>query len=475
MITYKEILIGNKDLDIMKTLKLIFPFFLMTMLILVGCSSDDDMIPGPSSGFLMGKTVSEVVVGEDVQFNSSTGNAEDYFWDFGDGTKSEEKNPVKPYFESGIYTVTLTVKNQGGSDSFSQEITVLPFADFQVENVDDLSTESEVQFTNLSKGATAFEWNFGDEEETVSTEENPSFAYSADGVYTVSLTAIGEGGTKVISKKIRIGEGEGPDSGSGDDVETPHELFYIDYSAGQINMTNLPEGGATTLVADVNGNAGVGIAYDPRTKKIYWSDFEDSENGKIWRMNADGSDQEELVSGIVDPYSIALNLSAEKIYWGDDEGHVSVANLDGSDVVTDFITIEDGMMRGLDYDSKNDKIYFYEVNEEVIYRADSDGGNVTRIVEGTYGYGIFVDEKNDMLYYDDQRGDALVRSNLDGSNPEVIADVFDRIHGLGIDYDNGKLYWSERSNGDINRIDLDGGEKENILTGLPSPRGLFIK
>lgn len=462
------------DFKIMKTLRLLLSFCTLSLWILVGCSSDDQTIPEPSSNFLMGKTISEVSVGEEVQFNSSAANADAYYWDFGDDTKSEEQNPVKPYFDSGVYTVTLRVENEGGSASFSQEITVLPFVDFEVENAEDLDTESEVRFTNLSKGADAFEWKFGDEEESTSHQESPSFAYTQNGTYTVTLTAVGEGGSQVMSKKIHIGTeaGEGDDS---DTTETPHDVFFIDYDQGTVEQLHMPGGTSTALVADVSGKAGVGLAYDAGAGKIYFSDFEEAEDGKIWRMNEDGSDLEELASGIVDPYSIALNLGEGKIYWADDDGHISSANLDGSDLVVDFIEIPDGMMRGIDYDSKHDKIYFYEVNQEVLYVADSNGGNVTPVVEGTYGYAVFVDEQHDKLYYDDQRGDAIVRVNLDGSDPEVIADVSDRVHGMGIDYDNQKFYWSERSSGTINRSNLDGSEMENVLADLASPRGLFIK
>lgn len=465
----------GREPQIMKILKTYFPLFVLACLALMGCSSDDDFIPEPSSGFLVGKTVSEVTVGEDVQFNSSAANAESYFWDFGDGTKSEEKNPVKPFFESDIFTVTLTVENNGKSASFSQDITVLPFADFRVENADALSMEAEVQFTNLSQGADSFNWQFGDPDESLSSEESPSFNYSEDGAYTVTLTATGKGGAKVISKRVVIGEGFDGGTDPGDEVETPHEVYYIDYSDAAIQRIQMPGGTSADLVANISGRAGVGIAYDPGEDKIYFSDFEEADNGKIWRMNADGSGIEELVAGIDDPYSIALNLSEGKIYWGDDSGNISSANLDGTDLVVDLIHIDTGQMRGLAYDSKNDKIYFYEVNHEVIYMADSNGGNVQPVVEGTYGYGIYIDQKSDKVYYDDQRGSSIVRANLDGSNPEEVASVSDRIHGMGVDYHNDKFYWSERSNGVINRANLDGSEMENILSGLASPRGLFIK
>ncbi|MCK9290119.1 MAG: T9SS type A sorting domain-containing protein, partial [Bacteroidales bacterium] len=34
-----------------------------------------------------------------------------WLWDFGDGTNSTERNPVKTYDEVGVYTVSLTISN----------------------------------------------------------------------------------------------------------------------------------------------------------------------------------------------------------------------------------------------------------------------------------------------------------------------------------------------------------------------------
>ena len=54
----------------------------------------------------------EGVVGEDISFTgSATGGTSPYIfeWDFGDGSSSEEQNPVHSYAEAGVYDVTLTV------------------------------------------------------------------------------------------------------------------------------------------------------------------------------------------------------------------------------------------------------------------------------------------------------------------------------------------------------------------------------
>jgi FOG: PKD repeat len=50
-----------------------------------------------------------------VQFtDQSTGNPTTWYWDFGDGGTSTEKNPRHTYAKSGYYDVTLTVKNAYG-------------------------------------------------------------------------------------------------------------------------------------------------------------------------------------------------------------------------------------------------------------------------------------------------------------------------------------------------------------------------
>ncbi|WP_321423209.1 PQQ-binding-like beta-propeller repeat protein [uncultured Methanobacterium sp.] len=48
-----------------------------------------------------------------VQFNdTSTGLIDSWFWDFGDGTNSTDRNPVHTYQKLGVYTVSLTVSGK---------------------------------------------------------------------------------------------------------------------------------------------------------------------------------------------------------------------------------------------------------------------------------------------------------------------------------------------------------------------------
>jgi PKD repeat protein len=47
-----------------------------------------------------------------------------YLWDFGDGSTSSDVNPSYQYPISGTYTVTLTVTNTVGSDTFVDTVDV---------------------------------------------------------------------------------------------------------------------------------------------------------------------------------------------------------------------------------------------------------------------------------------------------------------------------------------------------------------
>lgn len=62
--------------------------------------------------------------GYTVTFNPKVTDVSSYAWNFGDGETSTEANPVHTYALSGTYTVTLTVKGEGGEATATKEITL---------------------------------------------------------------------------------------------------------------------------------------------------------------------------------------------------------------------------------------------------------------------------------------------------------------------------------------------------------------
>ena len=127
----------------------------------------------------------------------TTGGADTWAWDFGDGGTSALQNPSYTYTASGTYTVSLTSSNSSGcSDNvfYVDLITISPepTADFTGAPLSSCDVPLTVNFTDASIGATSWDWDFGDG--NTSTLQNPSNTYTAPGVYTVSLTVMNADG-----------------------------------------------------------------------------------------------------------------------------------------------------------------------------------------------------------------------------------------------------------------------------------------
>jgi PKD repeat protein len=321
----------------------------------------------------------------------------------------------------------------------------------------------EIQFTNTSENAASYAWSFGDG--TTSTLESPTKTYNAVGTYTVTLVATGEGGSASATQDITV---------------TAASVYFIDPTDEILGKLVLDVNQTVTTAKALTGMSGVGLAYDNINNKIFFSDYNDATtpDGKIWKMNFDGTSPVAIVSGLLDPYGIALDAAGGKIYWVDDAGNVSRANTDGTSPELGLVTITDGWLRAIALDKENNKMYFYDVNAENLYVANLDGTEPTILIPGVYGYLIYIDTVNDKIYFDDQNSGTdgkLRRSNLDGTGIVDIDDAATRIYGMDIDREANKLYWSARDLGEIYRANLDGTGKEILKTGLSSPRGMFLK
>ena len=127
-----------------------------------------------------------------VQFtDASTNSPTSWAWDFeNDGVvDSTEQNPTFTYTTAGTYTVNLTATNAGGSDAAVKTgyITVgsggsggdAPVANFTA-NVTSGKAPLAVQFTDASTGTgTSWAWDFENDGVVDSTEQNPTFTYTA--------------------------------------------------------------------------------------------------------------------------------------------------------------------------------------------------------------------------------------------------------------------------------------------------------
>lgn len=85
-----------------------------------GCK-EEETIPKPTASFTYSI---DADTGGVVTFTNTSKNADSYQWDFGDGTFSTLKDPVKTYMEDGDYTVSLVATNLGGSTEAKETISI---------------------------------------------------------------------------------------------------------------------------------------------------------------------------------------------------------------------------------------------------------------------------------------------------------------------------------------------------------------
>jgi PKD repeat protein len=124
---------------------------------------------------------------------------------FGDASSGTSLPVTHTYAAAGSYTPSATVQYVGYTNNCTSDagggatVTVNPatFANFEWS-----STNLAVNFTNLSVGATSYNWLFGDGGNA--TAPNPVHNYAASGTYTVELTATGPCGANTLYANISI-------------------------------------------------------------------------------------------------------------------------------------------------------------------------------------------------------------------------------------------------------------------------------
>ncbi|RMG54993.1 MAG: PKD domain-containing protein, partial [Bacteroidetes bacterium] len=120
------------------------------------------------------------------------GALQSWAWNFGNGDTSLVQHPSYTYTLAGVYPLSLTVTDDNGctdSHTLNVEAYELPVANFVATDTVGCAPIS-ITFTDLSTGPVAMTnwlWNFGDG--NTSTQKNPTHTYTADGTYTVTLTA----------------------------------------------------------------------------------------------------------------------------------------------------------------------------------------------------------------------------------------------------------------------------------------------
>ncbi len=163
-------------------------------------------LPAPVASFA-GAAAGNLTVQFTDTSTSQNGGITGWQWSFGDGGTSTDQNPQHTYGQAGIYNVTLTVSDPGGSNSTVAQVNVAapilpPVAGFSANPSGNLTVQFTDTSTSSNGGITAWAWNFGDG--GTSTDKNPTHTYGQPGNFTVSLTVSDSGGNNATSGAVAV-------------------------------------------------------------------------------------------------------------------------------------------------------------------------------------------------------------------------------------------------------------------------------
>lgn len=172
---------------------------------------DNQQFFQPSALFVYYPTI--VSVGDTVQFQNLSTNAQSFQWNFGDvlsgsNNQSNLLNPSHIYTSADTFYVSLTVLNGSLSDTLTLPIIVnsgnIPNANFTASSTS-VCAGNTVQFTNQSVDGVYYQWQFLGGVPSSSVQQNPPFiSYNSPGTYPVQLFVTNSNGTDSIFMDIVV-------------------------------------------------------------------------------------------------------------------------------------------------------------------------------------------------------------------------------------------------------------------------------
>ncbi|MDQ1252357.1 MAG: hypothetical protein QG646_1478 [Euryarchaeota archaeon] len=237
-----------------------------------------------------------------VRFTDLSQNAITRSWDFyNDGiTDDDTETPIYVYPFPGVYTVNLTVSNENGMNSKTMTISVtevnneektLPTPDFSAVPASGNAPLS-VQFTDLSKNATALSWNFGDG--NTSASNNLVHTFYTAGKYTVNLTVTNENGSNSKTMEITV------DKALSEEKVFPVANFNANPTSGNaplsVQFTDLSQN-AVSRSWDLNND---GTAESGEASPVYTYNDPGTYTAKLIVSNSNGTANKSAIINVLD-------------------------------------------------------------------------------------------------------------------------------------------------------------------------------
>src|SRR4249920_2135568 len=182
---------------------------------------------------------------------------------------------------------------------------------------------------------------------------------------------------------------------------------------------------------------------------------------------------------VISPSRSLAAGTADKIYWGNENGALRSGPLGGSASATDVFA--GATPCGVAIDPADGKIYWASWGNNAIQVGNLDGsGSPTPLYPESGPCGVAIDPAAGLIYWASYYSDAIRVGNLDGSGSvTTLFDAADTVgdgpSGVAIDPAAGQIYWSTQDGNQIQVGNLDGtGGITDLITGEDNPIGVAI-
>ncbi len=241
--------------------------------------------------------------------------------------------------------------------------------------------------------------------------------------------------------------------------------------ASRILRMNLDGSMQEELFGSLSPRFASGIAVDSFHGKLYLA-VELSGFFGIYRANLDGSNLELVVPmdrapppGGEPPVPLDVDWRDQKLYWIEFFGPIYRVDVWGG---VPEVVQHAGDARQVAVDSDREQLYWIDVDEFTISRADVAGGAIEVVVEDNEvipSLGLELDLVRRNLYWVTANG-RIGTASMDGGEVQTVPGVSGFPLDVAVDARRGHLYWSLPLSGKIVRANLDGTGKTVIASDL---------
>jgi len=235
------------------------------------------------------------------------------------------------------------------------------------------------------------------------------------------------------------------------------KLFWVheDSYSGKVQSSNLDGSEVSSVLTEKNMPCGLAIDWQSVPQKLYVCIRGES---RIMRSNLDGSNPEDVITGVAGIRDIELDPRNRKIYgesdtWDDDA--VQRADMDGlnSQIEDLYRSSSAGYgFYGIGLDLSAEKVYWTQANNgcsDKIRRMNFDKTGFENIIvypQCTLLNPWDIDVVGNKIYWTDcgLSEDVILMANLDGTQIDTVVKEVD-CQFFTIDSSSNKIYWSENN------------------------------